>query len=38
MDMATQVQILEETACISQYANILGKDTNPTISPPALGK
>ena len=38
MDMATQVQILDETDCISHYTNTLGKGMNPIILPPAMGK
>ena len=36
MDTATQVQILDETNCISRSTNTLGKDTNPIILPPAM--
>ena len=38
MDTATQVQILDETDCISHNTNTLGKGTNPIILPPAMGK
>ena len=38
MDMATQVQILDETDCISHSTNTLGKGINPIILPPAMGK
>ena len=38
MDMATQVQILDETDCISHSTNTLGKGMNPIILPPAMGK
>ena len=38
MDMATQVQILDEADCISQSTNTLGKGMNPIILPPAMGK
>ena len=31
MDMATQVQILDKTVCISNNANTLAKDMNPII-------
>ena len=31
MDIATRVQILDETACISQSDNTLGKGMNPII-------
>ena len=34
----TQVQILDETDCISQSTNTLGKGMNPIIIPPAMGK
>ena len=37
MDTATQVQILDETDCISHITNTLGKGINPIILPPALG-
>ena len=36
--MATQVQILDETDCISHSTNTLGKGMNPIILPPAMGK
>ena len=35
---ATQVQILDETDCISHSTNTLGKGMNPIILPPAMGK
>ena len=38
MDTATQVQILDETDCISHSTNTLGKGMNPIILPPAMGK
>ena len=38
MDMVTRVQILDETDCISQSTNTIGKGTNPIILPPAMGK
>ena len=38
MDMATQVQILDEADCISHSTNTLGKGMNPIILPPAMGK
>ncbi len=38
MDMATRVQILDETDCISHSTNTLGKGMNPVILPPATGK
>ena len=38
MDMATRVQILDETDCISHSNNTLGKGMNPIILPPAMGK
>ena len=38
MDTATQVQILDETDCISHSTNTLGKCMNPIILPPAMGK
>ena len=38
MDTATQVQILDETDCISHNTNILWKGMNPIILPPAMGK
>ena len=38
MDTATQVQILDETDCISHRTNSLGEDMNPVILPPAIGK
>ena len=34
----TQVQILDETACISRSAKSIGKGMNPTILPPAKGQ
>ena len=33
-----RVQILDETDCISYSTNTLGKDMNPIILPPAMGK
>ena len=36
MDMATRVQILDETDCISHSTNTLGKGMNPIILPPAM--
>ena len=36
--MATRVQILDETDCISHSTNTLGKGMNPIILPPAMGK
>ena len=38
MDTVTRVQILDETDCISHSTNTLGKDMNPIILPPAMGK
>ena len=38
MDMASRVQILAETDCISHSTNTLGKGMNPIILPPAMGK
>ena len=38
MDTATQVQILDETDCISHSTNTLGKGINPIILPPAMSK
>ena len=38
MDMATGVQILDVTDCISHSTNTLGKGMNPIILPPAMGK
>ena len=38
MDTATRVQILDETDSISHSTNTLGKDMNPIILPPAMGK
>ena len=41
MDMATRVQILDETDCISHSTirtNTLGKGMNPITLPPATGK
>ena len=38
MEMATLVQILDETDCISHCTNTLGKGMNPIILPPAVGK
>ena len=32
------VQILDETDCSSHSTNTLGKDMNPIILPPAMGK
>ena len=37
-DMATQVQILDETDCISHSTNTLGKGMNKIILPPGMGK
>ena len=33
-----RVQILDEADCISHSTNTLGKDMNPIILPPAMGK
>ena len=38
INTVTQVQILDDAVCISQRANTLGKCTDPTILPPAMGK
>ena len=38
LDTATQVQILDETDCISHSTNTLRKGINPIILPPAMGK
>ena len=38
MHMATRVQILDETDCISHSTNTLGKGMNPIIFPLAMGK
>ena len=38
MDTATQVQILDETDCISYSTNTPGKHINPIILPPAMAK
>ena len=37
-EMATRVQNLDETDCISHCTNTLGKGMNPIILPPAMGK
>ena len=37
-DMATRVQILDETDSISHSTNTLEKGMNPIILPPAMGK
>ena len=38
MDTVTQVQILDESDCISHSTNSLGKGMNPIILSPAMGK
>ena len=38
MDMATRVQILDKTDCISHSTNTLGKGMNSIILHPAMGK
>ena len=38
MNMASQVQILAETDCISHSSNTIGEGMNLIILPPALGK
>ena len=38
MDTVTKVQILDETVCFSNSANILGKSMNSIILPPAMGR
>ena len=38
MNMVTQVLILDESACISHSANILGKAMNSTTLPPTMNK
>ena len=37
-ELATQVQILDETDCISHSTNTFGKGMNPIILPPDMGK
>ena len=36
--MYVYVQILDKTDCISHCTNTLGKDMNPIILPPVMGK
>ena len=36
MDMVTQVQILDESVCISHSVNTFGTGMNPTILPPSV--
>ena len=36
--LLSNVQILDETDCISHSTNTLGKRMNPIILPPAMGK
>ena len=38
MDTVTRVQIMDEVVCISHSDNILGKGTNPTTLPLAMGE
>ena len=38
MDTTTRVQIMDETDCISDSTNTLGKGMNPVILPPAMDK
>ena len=38
MDMATRVQILDETDCISHSSNTPGKGMNPIILHPVMDK
>ena len=38
MDLASRVQILGETNCISHSTNTLGKCMNTVILPPAMSK
>ena len=38
MYTAKRVQILDETDCISNCTNTLGKGMNPIILPPGMGK
>ena len=38
MNMATRVQILDDTDSVSHSTNTLGKGMNPIILPPAMGK
>ena len=38
MDMATRVQILDETDCISRSTSTFANGMNPIILPPAMGK
>ena len=38
MDTAKRVQILDQVNFISRSTNTLGKDMNPIILPPAMGK
>ena len=38
MDTVTRVQILHVTDCISHSTNTFGKDMNPIILPPAMGR
>ena len=37
-ELATQIQILDEAVCISLCTNPLGKDMNPSVLSPAIGK
>ena len=38
MELANQVQTLDEAVCISLQTNGLGKGMNPSVLPPAIGK
>ena len=38
MDTVTRVEILDETDCIPNCSNTLGKGMNPIIPPPAMCK
>ena len=38
MSMVIQVQILDETFCISLNINTLKKSIHPTVFPPAIGE
>ena len=38
MELATRVQIMDEDVYISFYVNDFGKDINPSLLSPAIGK
>ena len=38
MELVTRVQILDKAVCILHLIDALGKDMNPSVLPPVMGK